>query len=87
VPDAELRRVATVTGSDQIHGRNLAEFLRDHPDASVRLYLFAYDEFSGARKMFVSPDYGAANMLEGAFRPGTSLTAAPAPGNTDGGSE
>ena len=79
VPEAELQRVAAVVGRKPTPGEGLAEFLRDHPDASVRLYLFAYDEFSGARKMFVSPDYSAANMVAGAFRPGTSLVVDPAP--------
>jgi hypothetical protein len=74
VPPAELRRVGAVVGRELAPGCGLAEFLQDHPDATVRLYLFAYDEFSGARKMFVSPDYGTSNMVEGSFRPGTSLT-------------
>ena len=74
VPDADLARVAAVVGTDGIRGMGLADFLRERPDAAVRLYLFAYDEFSGARKMFVSPDYHAAELVEGAFVPGTSLT-------------
>jgi hypothetical protein len=84
VPDAELRRVAAVVGLDGIHDLGLAELLRERPDASVRLYLFAYDEFSGARKMFVSPDYGAAELVAGAFVPGTSLIVVPAPGPPSG---
>jgi hypothetical protein len=80
VPDAEARRVAAVIGDDTIHHGDLAKLLRGRPDAAVRLYLFAYDEFSGARKIFVSPDYNAGNMVEGAFRPGTSLDVTPAPG-------
>jgi hypothetical protein len=76
---SELERVGAAVGREVTPGCGLAEFLVAHPDAAVRLYLFAYDEFSGARKMFVSPDYGAANMVAGSFRPGTSLTVDPAP--------
>ena len=83
VPESELRRVGAVVGREPSPGCGLAEFLTDHPDATVRLYLFAYDEFSGARKMFVSPDYGAPNMVEGSFRPGTSLTVDRAPADPD----
>jgi hypothetical protein len=83
VPPSELRRVGAVVGREPAPGCGLAEFLRGHPDATVRLYLFAYDEFSGARKMFVSPDYGASTMVEGSFRPGTSLTVDRAPQNPD----
>jgi len=78
VPDAELRRVSAVSGAEIRTGCTLAEFLRDRPDAAIRIYLFAYDQFSGARKMFVSPDYDASTMVEGTFTPGTSLTVRPA---------
>lgn len=33
--------------------------------------------------MFVSPDYGPANMVEGSFRPGTSLTVDRGPAGPD----
>jgi hypothetical protein len=83
VPENELRRVAAVIGDESIRGDDLALLLRKRPDAAIRLYLFAYDEFSGARKIFVSPDYGAGTMVEGAFRPGTSMEVTRAPGRAE----
>ncbi len=77
VPDTELQRVAAVTTCDPAPGRGLADFLRAYPGSAVRLYMFAYDEFSGARKMFVSPDYTAETIVQGRFRDGPTLVVDP----------
>ncbi|TQS39810.1 hypothetical protein [Cryptosporangium phraense] len=53
----------------------LGDLLRRRPGAAIRVYLFAYDGFSGARKIFVSPDYTADELVEGSFEPGLSLVA------------
>lgn len=87
VPVAELERVGMDPGID------LPTLLRTHDEAAVRVYLFAYDGFSGARKIFVSPDYTADMLITGAFHPGVVMTAKPAlegpraPGAGSSGSE
>ncbi|MFG1924319.1 hypothetical protein [Cryptosporangium sp. NPDC048952] len=73
VPPEELERVGLDPSVE------LPTLLREHEDAAVRVFLFAYDGFSGARKIFVSPDYCADTLITGAFEPGTALNAHPAP--------
>ncbi|GAA0269971.1 hypothetical protein [Cryptosporangium japonicum] len=73
VPPGELERCGVDPSTD------LPTLLREHPDAAVRVYLFAYDGFSGARKIFVSPDYCADTLIIGAFEPGLALDARPVP--------
>ena len=61
-------------------GDDLATTLALTPGAAVRIYLFAYDSFSGARNMFVSPDYTSAHVVTGAFDSGLALAPVPDPG-------
>lgn len=58
-------------------GPDLVTTLRRTPGAAVRIYLFAFDSFSGARNIFVSPDYTAEHLVTGAFGPGPSLSPIP----------
>jgi hypothetical protein len=76
VPDNERARVGLASREPAL-GTDLLEVLRRSPDAAVRFYLFAYDAFSGARKIFVSPDYCLDRVVRGAFRPGPSLDVVP----------
>jgi hypothetical protein len=64
VPENEQARVGLV-GAEPHRGPDLLDILRRWPDAAVRFYLFAYDAFSGARKIFVSPDYGLDWVVRG----------------------
>jgi len=85
VPENEQTRVA-LAGEESGLGTDMLDILQRWPGAAVRFYLFAYDSFSGARKIFVSPDYGLDRVVRGAFRPGPSLEAVPAPAAPESGS-
>ncbi len=45
----------------------LEDILSLGPDASLQVTAFGYDEFSGARKLFVSKHYTAADIKDGTF--------------------
>jgi hypothetical protein len=78
IPAEEQARLRLVDGRPLL-GPDLVSTLARTPGAAVRLYLFAYDSFSGARKIFVSPDYTVDHVVRGAFQPGQSLAPIPSP--------
>ena len=76
VPELELRK----TEFDRTFPQSLIERVRDGAvpledllrigtQAELRVYLFAYDEFSGSRKVFESKVYGSEDVVEKAFLP------------------
>lgn len=85
VPELELWKTEfdrTFPGDVVEHTHNgtmtLEELLSCGTSSELRVYLFAYDEFSGARKVFESKVYGVADVVEGAFEP-YSLEIVPRP--------
>jgi hypothetical protein len=45
----------------------LEDLLKSGSKATLRVYAFGYDEFSGTRKLFLSKEYTAEDILEGPF--------------------
>jgi hypothetical protein len=78
IPAEEQARLRFADGRPAL-GQDLPTTLARTPGAAIRLYVFAYDSFSGSRKIFVSPDYTADLVVRGAFQPGPSLAPVPSP--------
>lgn len=52
----------TIIGKAQNHTLQLDDIFSAYPDAVIQFYLFGYDSFTGARKMYKSKYYGRTDI-------------------------
>jgi len=67
-PDA---RVAAFCPADEDEGLALDRLFAIRDEVHLRIIVFAYDSFSGSRRVFVSKDYSASDIADGRYSTGS----------------